>query len=151
MLSARHKLLCDLNHQIYQQFPSWRSQLQSWNNHASAHVSVMETSENRTPNSIFFPISNRIVVWFECGPLIAPWWDYRICFGQKPKPLHNCVKSLNMCWQKHPDASKSPAASYSLYTLRVFKLLPNEREKSESSNSDWFGPVRKTDFQQLTV
>lgn len=140
-------------HQIYQQFPSWRSRLQSRNNHSGAHVSVMETqpvSPLKIEHQTSFSSPSAAELWFglSAGPLTAPWWDYRVCFSQKPKPLHLCVKISKYVLTKRSWHSKFPAASYSLCTLRLFNLLPHERNKK------WIiklWPVRiwVSDFQQL--
>lgn len=91
--------------------------------------SACSTSENRTLNSIFLPISSRIWVHFKVWSIYSTWVRllvYKAAFmtaglswrSQNPKPLYNCVKSLGMWWHTDASASKCPATSYSLYTLR---------------------------------
>lgn len=156
MLSARHKLLCDSKQHIkYIRGASSQSQLQSRNDHLGGRVTVMET-QPIPPLKIHHraafpsPISNTIWVWFNVWSTYSTWLrllDHRTAFkraerswrSRKPKPLFtcNCVNSLAMWWHTDAHASKCPAASYSLYTLRHIQTFTSGEENKKWIIKHW--------------
>lgn len=139
-------------HQIYQQFPSWRSRLQSRNNHSGAHVSVMETQpvsplKIETPNIIFFPISSRIVVWFECRSTRSTVVRLPGLFQPETKTVRSLCKNLQICVDKKMLALRIPRCFlFSLY-FETFQSFPSWEEHKVNHQSLTASDL--SDFQQL--
>lgn len=124
-------------HQIYQHFPSWRSQLQSRNNHVSAHVSVMETqpvSPLKIEHQTTLSSPSATVLWFG---LRAVHWSHLgeitgfVLVRNQNRYISNCVKSLNMCCVD--DASKClkllPVILFILWNFSNFYLMKGKKKK----------------------
>lgn len=166
MLSARHKLLCDSNQHIkYIRGASSQSQLQSRNDHLSSRVTVMETQPVpplKIVDRAAFPSPSATQFRFgsKSGPLIAHGWDYRLIglhlgelnfpggVGNQNLYLLVIVWNLLLCDDTQMSTPPNALLLVRLFILwDIFKLLLQERKiKSESSNTDRFGPERSGSF-----